>query len=115
MDTPTCRKAESLEEREGIADASLCSRLRPAATAADLACQARILLKTHKVHLVRFIASISETIFETATFGSHALKNPEVLTNKLLNQPGINYGDANAKPASWTATAILVTIAWANP
>ena len=50
-----------------------------------------------ELNFVKSILPISQTILETATFDPHALKNPEVLTNKLLYQQGINYGFANIK------------------
>ena len=43
------------------------------------------------------ILPIKHTIIETATFDSHALKNPAVLSNKWLYQKGVNYGFANTK------------------
>ena len=43
------------------------------------------------------ILPITRLILETATFDPHALKNPDVLTNKWLYQKGINYGYANTK------------------
>ena len=46
---------------------------------------------------VQTILPIPNHIVETATFDPHALKNPAVLTNKLLYQKGINYGYANTK------------------
>jgi len=50
-----------------------------------------------ELNFVKSILPISQTIIETATFDPHALKNPEVLTNKALYQQGINYGFANTK------------------
>ena len=50
-----------------------------------------------EINFVKSILPITKTILETATFDPHALKNPEVLTNKLLYQQGINYGFANTK------------------
>lgn len=46
---------------------------------------------------VRSILPITSLIIETATFDPHALKNPEVLKNKLLYQRGVNYGYANTR------------------
>ena len=43
------------------------------------------------------ILPITRLILETGTFDPHALKNPDVLTNKWLYQKGINYGYANTK------------------
>jgi 5-methylcytosine-specific restriction endonuclease McrA len=40
---------------------------------------------------------ITKVIIETATFDTHALKNPVVLNNKWLYQKGINYGFENTK------------------
>ena len=37
---------------------------------------------------------------ETGTFGSHALKHPEVLHHKWLYQKGVNYGFANTNAFS---------------
>jgi hypothetical protein len=50
-----------------------------------------------ELHFVESLLPITHTILETATFDPHALKNPAVLTNKLLYQQGINYGFANIK------------------
>lgn len=50
-----------------------------------------------EINFVKTLLPITKTILETATFDPHALKNPEVLTNKLLYQQGINYGFANTK------------------
>jgi len=49
---------------------------------------------------IKFVASIfpiGRLILETGSFDPHALKNPEVLNNKLIYQQGINYGFANVK------------------
>ena len=50
-----------------------------------------------EVKFVKSILPITELILETATFDTHALKNPDVLRNKWLYQKGINYGFANTK------------------
>lgn len=50
-----------------------------------------------EINFVKSILPISKIILETATFDPHALKNPDVLKNKLLYQRGINYGFANTK------------------
>ena len=50
-----------------------------------------------EIKFVKSILPITRLIVETATFDPHALKNPEVLKNKLLYQKGINYGYANTK------------------
>lgn len=50
-----------------------------------------------EIKFVKSILPISKLILETATFDTHALKNPEVLNNKWLYQKGINYGFANTK------------------
>lgn len=50
-----------------------------------------------EINFVKKILPISLVIIETATFDPHALKNPEVLTNKKLYQQGVNYGFANTK------------------
>ena len=56
-------------------------------------------ISTHlkEINFVNEILPITKTIFETATFDHHSLKNPEVLTNKILYQQGINYGFGNTK------------------
>jgi hypothetical protein len=50
-----------------------------------------------EILFVRSILPITKLILETATFDTHALKNPEVLRNKRLYQRGVNYGFANTK------------------
>ena len=50
-----------------------------------------------EINYIQSILPITRTILETATFDTHALKNPEVLKNKWLYQKGINYGFANTK------------------
>jgi len=50
-----------------------------------------------EIKFVKSILPITRTILETATFDTHALKNPDVLKNKWLYQKGINYGFANTK------------------
>jgi len=50
-----------------------------------------------EVKFVNSILPVTKTIIETATFDPHALKNPEVLKNKLLYQKGIKYGYANTR------------------
>lgn len=50
-----------------------------------------------EINFVKSILPISKLILETATFDTHALKNPSVLNNKWLYQKGINYGYANTK------------------
>jgi hypothetical protein len=50
-----------------------------------------------EVDFVKSILPIGRLILETATFDTHALKNPDVLKNKWLYQKGINYGFANTK------------------
>lgn len=50
-----------------------------------------------EIKFVKSISPITKIIVETATFDPHALKNPDVLHNKLLYQQGINYGYANTK------------------
>lgn len=50
-----------------------------------------------EINFVKSILSITKIILETATFDTHALKNPEVLKNKWLYQKGVNYGFANTK------------------
>lgn len=52
---------------------------------------------TKEINFVKSILPITNIILETATFDTHALKNPEVLKNKWLYQKGINYGFANTK------------------
>jgi hypothetical protein len=56
-------------------------------------------IDTHEkeVKYVSTILPITSLIIETAAFDAHALKNPEVLKNKLLYQRGVNYGYANTK------------------
>lgn len=46
---------------------------------------------------VKKLLPIQKEIIETATFDTHALKNPAVLQYKWLYQQGINYGYANTK------------------
>jgi hypothetical protein len=50
-----------------------------------------------EIKLVASIFPISRLILETGNFDPHALKNPEVINNKLLYQQGVNYGFANIK------------------
>jgi hypothetical protein len=50
-----------------------------------------------EVKFVKSILPVTKLIIETATFDTHALKNPKVLSNKWLYQKGINYGFANTK------------------
>src|ERR1700676_5196416 len=50
-----------------------------------------------EVAFVKSILPVSRVILETGTFDPHALKNPEVLNDKLLYQKGVNYGFANSK------------------
>lgn len=50
-----------------------------------------------EINYVKSILPISRVIIETATFDTHALKNPAVLSNKWIYQKGINYGFANTK------------------
>lgn len=48
-------------------------------------------------NFVKSILPITKVIIETATFDTHAMKNPAVLKNKWLYQKGLNYGLANTK------------------
>ena len=50
-----------------------------------------------EVNFIISILPVSEITIETASFDTHALKNPEVLNNLSLYQKGINYGFANTK------------------
>lgn len=50
-----------------------------------------------EIKFVKSILPITKIILETATFDTHALKNPDVLKNKWLYQKGVNYGFANTK------------------
>ena len=50
-----------------------------------------------EIKFAQSILPITKIILETATFDTHALKNPKVLNNKWLYQKGINYGFANTK------------------
>jgi len=50
-----------------------------------------------EVVFVKSILPITRLILETASFDTHAMKNPVVLKNKWLYQRGINYGFANTK------------------
>ena len=50
-----------------------------------------------EINFVKSILPITKIILETATFDTHALKNPAVLYNKWLYQKGVNYGFANTK------------------
>lgn len=50
-----------------------------------------------EINFVESILPITKIIIETATFDTHALKNPAVLYNKWLYQKGVNYGFANTK------------------
>jgi hypothetical protein len=56
-------------------------------------------INSHKKEIifVKKILPITKLIIETGTFDPHALRNPEVLKDKLLYQKGINYGFANTK------------------
>ena len=50
-----------------------------------------------EIEFVKSILPVTKIILETATFDPHALKNPNVLSNKWLYQKGINYGFANTR------------------
>jgi hypothetical protein len=50
-----------------------------------------------EINFVESILPITKVMIETATFDTHALKNPAVLYNKWLYQKGVNYGFANTK------------------
>lgn len=50
-----------------------------------------------EINFVNNILPITKLVLETASFDTHALKNPEVLKNKSLYQKGPNYGFANTK------------------
>ena len=50
-----------------------------------------------EIRFVQSILPISKIILETATFDTHALKNPKVLDDKVKYQKGLNYGFANTK------------------
>ncbi len=50
-----------------------------------------------EINFVKSILPITKIILETATFDTHALKNPAVLYSKWLYQKGVNYGFANTK------------------
>lgn len=50
-----------------------------------------------EIKFVQSFLPITKIILETATFDTHALKNPSVLKHKWLYQKGINYGFANTK------------------
>jgi len=50
-----------------------------------------------EINYVKSVLPITKLILETATFDTHSLKNPSVLSNKWLYQKGINYGFANTK------------------
>lgn len=50
-----------------------------------------------EIHFVQSILPIVNIIIEGGSFDPHALKNPEVLTNPLLYQRGLNYGFYNTK------------------
>jgi len=50
-----------------------------------------------EIKFVKSILPITKLKIETATFDTHALKNPDVLKNNSLYQKGINYGFANTK------------------
>jgi hypothetical protein len=56
-------------------------------------------ISSHKKEIlfIKKILPITKLIIETGTFDPHALKNSEVLKDKLLYQKGINYGFANTK------------------
>jgi hypothetical protein len=57
----------------------------------------KIAAHLREVRFVNSILPITSTILETASFDPHALKNPEVLTNKILYQQGVNDGFASTK------------------
>ncbi|GHO81365.1 hypothetical protein KSD_91360 [Ktedonobacter sp. SOSP1-85] len=50
-----------------------------------------------EIRFVQAIFPITHIVLETGTFDPHALKHPEVLRKKWLDQQGINYGFANTK------------------
>lgn len=50
-----------------------------------------------EISFAKSLLPISHMILETGKFDPHALKNPDVLKNKLLYQRGANYGFANTK------------------
>lgn len=50
-----------------------------------------------EIKFVLSILPVSKLIIETATFDTHALKNPAVLTNNWLYQHGTNFGFSNTK------------------
>lgn len=50
-----------------------------------------------EIDFVKSILPVTNIIMETALFDPHALKNPDVLRDKLLYQMGVNYGFANTK------------------
>lgn len=50
-----------------------------------------------EIEFVKSILPITKLTLETATFDPHALKNPNVLSNKWLYQRGVNYGFANIR------------------
>lgn len=65
----------------------------------DLVSRLKSKLDSHlrEIKFVSSILPVSNLILETATFDTHALKNPAVLTNKWLYQHGKNFGFANTK------------------
>ncbi|HWY09693.1 MAG TPA: RNA-guided endonuclease IscB [Bacteroidia bacterium] len=50
-----------------------------------------------EINYVRKSFPITKSVYETATFDPHALKNPDVLKDLSLYQKGINFGFANTK------------------
>jgi RRXRR protein/HNH endonuclease len=56
-------------------------------------------IQTHlrEIRFVKRLLPITSLVLETGMFDPHALKNPQVLRNKLLYQRGINYCFANTK------------------
>jgi hypothetical protein len=50
-----------------------------------------------EIRFVQALLPITSIVLETGTFDPHALKNPDVLQKKWLDQRGINYGFANTK------------------
>jgi len=59
--------------------------------------KSKINIHLKEVKFVKSILPITRLILETASFDTHAMKNPVVLKNKWLYQRGINYGFANTK------------------
>lgn len=50
-----------------------------------------------EINFIKSILPISKVIIETGVFDPHALKNPNVLSNKWLYSKGVNYGYANTR------------------